>query len=427
MGIFKKANNIYITVRDTYTSISGSSYEEAEEVIIEATNGDLELVSQKKVVMQGLGKGKGDDKNNKTQLLVTKVEGKNTAIPYEKVTYKVTKYNQDKVSENDKKRIQWAIKIDGEQKVLKEKGEKLVLTIKDEWAEKEIIVMPFLIKPTEEVSKKVKIYDKSLVVYVNGYWNKDLPYAGEKIGKGYWGNGLRRKATKEYDNSIKEFFINGADSMFSSGKLRFEKGMKFAEERIKNTSSKFYTEVIKKKRKIIMISHSMGAAFLEGVMNVIKKENIEIEKVVHFSPADTSDFSVTFPEITYQIDILYDPVLMFKNVNDQTFIKGIKYAGLVKNPYDDKFGHMYTKDESFVWDWFEDLEFIRLNYKSTQERIVSFPSDGQGPSTIHTYTEEIYQASNLKHDTQFVRIKKYNRVYYYTKKKNEYKTETLIK
>ena len=31
MGIFKKANNIYITVRDTYTSVSGSSYEEAED------------------------------------------------------------------------------------------------------------------------------------------------------------------------------------------------------------------------------------------------------------------------------------------------------------------------------------------------------------------------------------------------------------
>ena len=157
MGIFKKANNIYITVRDTYTSISGSSYEEAEEVIIEATNGDLELVSQKKVVMQGLGKGKGDDKNNKTQLLVTKVEGKNSANPYEKVTYKVTKYNQDKVSENDKKRIQWAIKIDGKQEILKEKGEKLFLTIKEEWAEKEIIVMPFLVKPMEKVSEKTKV------------------------------------------------------------------------------------------------------------------------------------------------------------------------------------------------------------------------------------------------------------------------------
>ena len=159
MGIFKKANNIYITVRDTYTSISGSSYEEAEEVIIEATNGNLELVSQKKVVMQGLGNGKGDDKSKKTQLLVTKVEGKNTAIPYEKVTYKVTKYNQDKVSENDKKRIQWAIKIDGEQEILKEKGEKLVLTIKDEWAAKEIIVMPFLVKPNEEKVSKITRVD----------------------------------------------------------------------------------------------------------------------------------------------------------------------------------------------------------------------------------------------------------------------------
>lgn len=177
MGIFKKANNIYITVRDTYTSISGSSYEEAEEVIIEATNGDLELVSQKKVVMQGLGKGKGDDKNNKTQLLVTKVEGKNSANPYEKVTYKVTKYNQDKVSENDKKRIQWAMKIDGEKQLLKEKGDTLELTIKEEWTGKEIIVMPFLVKPDEEkVSKKLKVSDTMnyIVIPEKGTIKKDF-------------------------------------------------------------------------------------------------------------------------------------------------------------------------------------------------------------------------------------------------------------
>ncbi|WP_255317808.1 hypothetical protein [Capnocytophaga canimorsus] len=80
------------------------------------------------------------------------------AQPNEKVTYKVTKYSQEKVTENDKKRIQWAIKIDGKQEVLKEKGEKLVLTIKEEWAGKEIIVMPFLVKPDEErVSKKTRV------------------------------------------------------------------------------------------------------------------------------------------------------------------------------------------------------------------------------------------------------------------------------
>lgn len=177
MGIFKKANNIYITVRDTYTSISGSSYEEAEEVIIEATNGDLEFVSSNKVIMQGLGNGKGDDKNKKTQLLIVKVEGKDSAKPYEKVTYKVTKYNQDKVSENDKKRIQWAMKIDGEKQLLKEKGDTLELTIKEEWAAKEIIVMPFLINPDKEkVSKIVKISDTMnyIVVPEKGIIKKDF-------------------------------------------------------------------------------------------------------------------------------------------------------------------------------------------------------------------------------------------------------------
>ena len=56
MGIFKKANNIYITVRDTYTSISGTSYEEAEEVTITATD-EINLISVDKVVMQGLNGG----------------------------------------------------------------------------------------------------------------------------------------------------------------------------------------------------------------------------------------------------------------------------------------------------------------------------------------------------------------------------------
>lgn len=56
MGIYKRANNIYITVRDTYTISAGTSYEEAEEVIIRATD-EINLVSAKKVIMQGLNGG----------------------------------------------------------------------------------------------------------------------------------------------------------------------------------------------------------------------------------------------------------------------------------------------------------------------------------------------------------------------------------
>lgn len=56
MGIFKKANNIYITVRDTYTISSGTSYEEAEEITIRATD-EINLISAQKVIMQGLNGG----------------------------------------------------------------------------------------------------------------------------------------------------------------------------------------------------------------------------------------------------------------------------------------------------------------------------------------------------------------------------------
>ncbi|GIZ14779.1 hypothetical protein RCZ15_21200 [Capnocytophaga catalasegens] len=101
-------------------------------------------------------KEKGD---TSSILYVTNLKAdKAEAQPNEKVTFTVTKYSQEKVSENNKKRIQWSIKIDDKQEVLKEKGEKLTLTIKEEWAGKEIIVMPYLVKPNEEkVSKKVKV------------------------------------------------------------------------------------------------------------------------------------------------------------------------------------------------------------------------------------------------------------------------------
>ncbi|KIA84139.1 DUF3289 family protein [Kaistella jeonii] len=56
MAIFKKANNINIQVVNNYTSISKVSHEESEEVIIEATKGNLEFSSQKRAVLQGFGK-----------------------------------------------------------------------------------------------------------------------------------------------------------------------------------------------------------------------------------------------------------------------------------------------------------------------------------------------------------------------------------
>jgi hypothetical protein len=92
-----------------------------------------------------------------TQLLVQEVKGEKEAKPGQKITYEVTKYNKDEVSEDDKKRVQWAVKVDGKQENLKEKDAKITLEIKKEWAGKEIVVMACLEKFIEKVSQKTKV------------------------------------------------------------------------------------------------------------------------------------------------------------------------------------------------------------------------------------------------------------------------------
>lgn len=160
----------------------------------------------------------------------------------------------------------------------------------------------------EDVELPVQFHDylkvkeaEPLIIYVCGYWNKDMPYAGAEWGEDYWGALMKNKA-KEYFKTSKEYFINGAGNAFSSGRSRYNSGVKLANERLKNNSSKFYKEVFRKKRKVIIISHSMGRAFSEGILEVLKREKINIDKFVHLSPADTSDFNINYPDRTYQID-----------------------------------------------------------------------------------------------------------------------------
>ena len=238
-----------------------------------------------------------------------------------------------------------------------------------------------------------------------------MPYAGTDIGKNYWGGRLK-DAAKNHFGTNKELFINGSGTNFSSGKERYNDGLKLANDRLKNKSSKFYIEIFKTKRKIIIVSHSMGAAYSEGILEVLKKENVKIQKVIHFSSADNSDFNVNFPNLTYQIDIDWDPVLTYKNLNDVPKIKNILFAGLVKNPKNDKFGHMYTKEEAFVFNWFKDLEKLNLQFIRDDTRYVRMPSDGMGPSTTTKIKIKKYTATNLIHNTQFKNIYKDGALYH---------------
>jgi hypothetical protein len=246
--------------------------------------------------------------------------------------------------------------------------------------------------------------DKPLIIYVNGYWNKDLAYAGSETGEKYWGSSFRTEAKNYFGIDSRELFINGAGKGTSNGEERFESGKKIANERINNNQSNFYKQIVEKKRKIMIVSHSMGAAYSEGILSVLVSSGIIVNKVVHFSPADNSDFSIKLPNKTLQIDIFYDPVLMYKNLDDKDTIKGVTKWGKVNNPHNDKFGHMYTKESGFVWKWAEDLEKISLHFLRTETKYVRTPSDGLGPAMTQKIKLNIYGTNELKNKTNFLKL-----------------------
>lgn len=94
------------------------------------------------------------------ELLVCEVKGVDETIPGKKEKFKVTRFSTADVSDDDKKKVCWAIKVDNKTINLPEsecKGEEIEIEIKEEWAGKEILVMPYLRKPWEKVAQKTKV------------------------------------------------------------------------------------------------------------------------------------------------------------------------------------------------------------------------------------------------------------------------------
>ncbi|MCT2408073.1 hypothetical protein NZD88_11030 [Chryseobacterium antibioticum] len=134
MAIVKKANNINVQVTNNYTSLSKVSHEESGEVIIEATQQNLELSSQKRAIMQGFGRdAEKKDEPVESKLLEIKIE-KDTFIPLGIPSFKGNK-------ENDKIKFKITIK--------EGTFEKLTFKIKNEDAE----------IYSEEITKSLKAGD----------------------------------------------------------------------------------------------------------------------------------------------------------------------------------------------------------------------------------------------------------------------------
>ena len=173
--------------------------------------------------------------------------------------------------------------------------------------------------------------DGNLVIFVNGYYNTRSGLitryiteyiTGNKGGKSYWGVDFVNKATSYLnDNNIQ--FVDGRGKYNSSGDDRFNAGYKFAQSNYANISS-----TLKDGETVKVVSHSMGAAYSEGIIKYLLEQGISISQVIHFSPADPDDFSASFSN-TLQLNINNDAVLAYKNGFSSNIINGVAKYGNV--------------------------------------------------------------------------------------------------
>jgi len=109
---------------------------------------------------QGMEAVAGAQAASTQKTLIREVTGAADVYSRQYIEYKVVNYNKDQneVSDADRNRVRWAVKVDGKITVLEDKkGEKIVLEIPDHYAGKEITVMACLDGFNENVSQKTKV------------------------------------------------------------------------------------------------------------------------------------------------------------------------------------------------------------------------------------------------------------------------------
>lgn len=229
-----------------------------------------------------------------------------------------------------------------------------------------------------------------MLIFVNGYTLGCQPF------RPYWSSSknpnefLEEASVYFNDNTINnESFVNGSGKWFGSlASFRYSAGKKYAQERI-NT----YKSLLQKNEKINLISHSMGAAFAEGMIEVFCQNNLPIGKIVHFSPAHARKikvFQASQQLFRIQINASDDTILeRFADPfvrGEKWMIPGIKLYGKVHwNPWvyhpkhmasvqkmkrkHQQHPHFDLKTYAFVFDWLRDLEVLSQKNKPDQGSI----------------------------------------------------------
>lgn len=266
--------------------------------------------------------------------------------------------------------------------------------------------------------------DGRLIIFVNGY--TDGPgFLGCKPYAAYWKNDNEKGDGEFVDRASDHFggdknytFENGNNTAGSSAATRQKAGYL---QVMNNT--KVYKEMIDKAlangEEIHFVTHSMGAAYAEGMIDALTELGYKVKDVIHFSPADPSWVDISgAPDVERtQISVTGDLTLSLKDApSPNTPIPGIKNYAVVDwsvEKYHPKYkswrpwdAHFDTK-RKLGWDWLDDFEASKLNYTGKDRTRTEYYKPAAGlPYGARCFVQKVYfmRYDNTPNNTRFTNV-----------------------
>ncbi len=248
--------------------------------------------------------------------------------------------------------------------------------------------------------------DGQKVLFVNGYYNTGSlsGLAGDVGGEDYWSYSFINAAST-FLNDANSQFIDGRGEWNSSGASRYDDGYAWAQTNYSGLIEGVLDENGVQTETFKVVSHSMGAAYSEGVVKYLEEQGLVVETVLHFSAADPTGFEASTNPDTYQLNYENDIVLGYKNYGENSsMIEGVDVYGSVNTPgnklSDYENSHARTKSNSDTFDALSDLQNIQMNFV---ENVDFGPLD---------YTWGTYKSSGTTNGTDFNVVSKGGTTYY---------------
>lgn len=164
-----------------------------------------------------------------SHILIVTVEGPEKSLAGDHIEYHVSKYNVDNPSADIRGKVKWKVLVDNNEQPISQPGnDVLKLTVKQEWQNKELVVMPYLNQSTDRVSKKTKIIKWTFPIVIDRYKMPGLNETGTDIADDMcFGFGQKPKkqictiqmvedykkvySIRKYNNTVDGIFSNAED------------------------------------------------------------------------------------------------------------------------------------------------------------------------------------------------------------------------